>query len=161
MKLRVDFDKDSINSTIKAAGIILVDVLKALEESRDDTAVEVKHDIQDAVPVLTGKLRRYISINKDGKARIIGHDRDKVVNESGDSYGEHVYYGIRTGYTIRPKSKKALRFYVGSKEVFAKSVYIPPRPGNPFVDNGIARSERGQVGAAILTKNLRKVKNFK
>ena len=35
----------------------------------------------------------------------------------------------RKGYYVRPRSAKALRFYVGGEKRFAQQVYIPPQDG--------------------------------
>jgi phage gpG-like protein len=45
------------------------------------------------------------------------------------AYGTNVWYGIvhQTGWTIVPKKKKALKFNINGKTVFAKSVTIPKR----------------------------------
>lgn len=66
----------------------------------------------------TGELRNnwHLSLAKDG-----------FTIANGKIYAS-VHQG---GATIRPKSKKYLRFMAGDKAVFAKKVTIPPRPMVP------------------------------
>ena len=51
-------------------------------------------------------------------------------------YGRNVIFGTPP-HVIKPKSKKALKFKKGKKDIFSKKVNHPGTRPNPFVQNVI------------------------
>ena len=84
----------------------------------------VKGEAQLNCVVKTGNLKN--SINH----KVIGNDRVRIGTPVG--YAIHVEHGTRP-HTIFPKNAKALRFKIGNRIVFAKSVNHPGTQAHPFL----------------------------
>jgi hypothetical protein len=98
---------------------------------------------------------RYLSgqVLKKVTGELIG--RYKIKKERKNVYS--VYPGtlgyvniFETGGVIRPKKAKVLRFYVQGKPVFAKEVYIRPRPfisrsAKDYVNSGKGMRKANQI----------------
>lgn len=135
-----------------------------IEISMEKLAEEVVETEKKNVPVVTGNGRD--SITKEKRKKFtwrIGHDKEKTMTKDGKhSYMDIVFYGIKKGYTIKPKKAKALRFVIDGEVIFAKSVYIPPRKGNDFIGKTVKklRSDR-RINENIFKDNISKSRLFK
>lgn len=78
-------------------------------------------------PVDTGNLRVH---NKMNVRRTANGARGEVYNDA--DYAAAVHDGSGP-YTIRPKKRKALKFEIGGRTVYAKSVRHPGVPGRPWL----------------------------
>jgi len=89
---------------------------------------------QGSVPFKTGDLRKSVVVQPFGN--------DGAVIGSNLPYARAVHDG-RPQLTIYPKGgKKALKFKIGNKTVFAKKVVQPARKGRPFLREAMAQVER-------------------
>ena len=67
---------------------------------------------------------------------------------------------FETGAVIRPKRKKLLRFYIGGRPVFAREVFIRPRPfvsrsASDYVSSGKGlKKANAIIGAEIVRRGL-------
>lgn len=79
----------------------------------------------------TGNLSRSITVTPatDDGGRIHG----SVGVDRSAPYGKIQEFGVGHPWTIEPKNRKALRFTVGGKVVFAKRVTHPPLAPHPFM----------------------------
>lgn len=79
-------------------------------------------------PVDTGTLRA----SQTMEVRFIGH---KVVGTVSTriKYALAVHEGVHRPVIIVPKRKKALRFVIDGRVVFARRVVLPPRRGRPWL----------------------------
>jgi hypothetical protein len=68
-------------------------------------------------------------------------------------YGKVHEYGGQSAYVILPVTKKALRFLVGGKEVFAKSVLHPPLPQRAFMSPSLEENQDEMVQSLQETIN--------
>jgi len=126
----------------------VIRLMKSAAKRADQAVTRDLRDIlRDEIPVVSGNMWSSVSIEEEGQfVYIVGHDKDKTMTaDRQHSYGDIVYYGIRKGYFIVPVNAKALRFVVGGTVVFAKKVFIPPRPGNKFVDRAVLVAERKKI----------------
>ena len=83
------------------------------------------------VPVRTGNLGRQVGegrITMSGPRTVRGS-----VNDMAD-YALYVHEGTRA-HTIRPRTAQALRFQVGGRTVYRKSVRHPGTKARPFLRN--------------------------
>lgn len=89
--------------------------------------LEIVADAKKRAPVDLGDLKQSIaSIKVDNKTVKI------LANATGNApYAAHVEYGTKA-HEIKPKKGKALKFKVGGKDVFAKSVKHPGTKKQPF-----------------------------
>jgi hypothetical protein len=76
------------------------------------------------VPVSSGRLQTSIY-------QKIYHDYIEITTNSG--YGKAVDEG-RRGFTVYPVNAKVLRFFIGSKIVFARVSHPGPAKGNHFIE---------------------------
>lgn len=85
----------------------------------------------------TGKLERnaYVDIINGGVEGGV-RDNGMMVTTKGQkvNYGVFVEFGTKP-HIITPSKKKSLRFFIGSKAVFSKSVKHPGYKGDPFLMN--------------------------
>jgi len=91
--------------------------------------------VRDLTPVATGKTRdgwEAEVVEQAGGDTVfrLTHPDEKAINR--------LNYGTRP-HVILPKNKQALRFFVGGKEVFARSVKHPGTPGLGFLDRARAQ----------------------
>lgn len=92
-------------------------------------------------PVDKGVLRN--SIAADPMPKVTGMKVTTGVTASAN-YAAAVHDGNRGGTVIRPVNAKALRFVIGGRFVFAKSVTMSARPARPFLKNAA-----DEVGARL------------
>lgn len=102
----------------------------ALAEARrevTDTTRRVFNRATVLTPVDTGNLRAQnkMQVRVAGRS-VVG----EVFNET--EYAKAVHDGSRAR-TIVPRRKKALRFEVGGKVIFARRVQMPARRGRPWI----------------------------
>lgn len=134
------------------------DLNRYWKKGRENVGEFAKERIQFHVPKKTRNLEKSVTIVKKGDDQVIGHDKDKTKTQDGKhSYGDIVYYGIRRGYWIYPKNASVLKFEVNGETIFAKKVYIPPRPGNKFIDRTVIDMRQNKV-SNILVQELKKSK---
>ena len=102
--------------------------LRGLEKARNYTKRRLTGEV---LHVQTGRLRNSIAIDVERNgSKIIGAMGTNVV------YGKFWELGFTVpAYTIVPREKRALHFFIGSKEIFAKSVQMPARTvkARPFL----------------------------
>lgn len=97
------------------------------------TATQARVD----VPVRTGHLGRSI---REGEVRVVGRNVHGSVRADAD-YAVYVHQGTRP-HVIRPRRAKVLRFPVGGRTVFARSVNHPGTRARPFLRNAGERVAR-------------------
>ena len=80
--------------------------LTAIKKSLDDSAKQMKKDIQESVPIKTGSLKKSIFIRSESKGltKIIGSKK----------FYFHIVAGGAKPHTIKPKNKKMLAWNSGS-----------------------------------------------
>ena len=78
--------------------------------------------VEQTIPVKSGELRRSIHVSRRGPGYIVA--TNKV-------YARAVHEGRRS-ITIRPKSRKALKFTKGGKVVYTRKVTLPKTKPQPF-----------------------------
>lgn len=91
-------------------------------------------------PVLTGNLARAI---EPDPIKFSGPFRVETGVTARTDYAVFVHEGTRP-HLIRPRTARALRFDVGGRTVFAKSVHHPGTKARPFLRNAaeqVAREE--------------------
>lgn len=113
MKLDVN-----IKTTFEKTG-----VLNKLEKALEVAMYMMEGEAIRKAPVDTGNLRAKIKAHK-----INPH---KWILSDGVDYGVFLEYGTEP-HIIRPKFKKALKFKVGGKVVFAKVVHHPGTNAQPY-----------------------------
>lgn len=100
-------------------------------KATDDFARKVQNRAKVLAPVDTGRLRASIRIKRTltfrGPSAIVGTDVE---------YAPHVEYGTQP-HVIRPVHRKALRFKVGNRVVFAKFVNHPGTKAKPFLSRAL------------------------
>lgn len=92
-------------------------------------------------PVKTGNLRRSIHAEP---VKATGPFTAEVSVEAAANYAMFVHEGSRP-HLIRPKSKKALRFEVDGREVFAKHANHPGTKPRPFLRNAMEAVARDML----------------
>ncbi len=120
--MEVDGEKAVAHMRARAEGIP-----KAMAKVVTALAIKLHTAVTNRAPVLTGKLRRSIfwdtAINPD---QAMG----RVFVSADTPYARMLEYGGKTkAHDIVPTKAKALHFFVGGKEVFAKVVH---HPGSTF-----------------------------
>ena len=106
----------------------------------------VQQTVDGGTPVDSGKLLQANRFSRNGQA---------VTIENGTDYAAPVHEGSRP-HKIVAKKAKALKFVMGGKVVFAKSVWHPGAAANPFIEAGIfATLEYMGVNNANLSKEIR------
>ncbi|EFT46599.1 hypothetical protein FEW48_002541 [Enterococcus faecalis] len=119
-------------------------VIQSIEKEIDNYAKKMEKIIKEEAHVKTGALKDSITIEKESDgSRLIGVDVAKLKSDPRNVGGLDYsipYYKGHSGYTIRPRKAKALS-WVGKdgKRHFAKSVYIPPHAGDPFLKRAVLR----------------------
>ena len=92
------------------------------ERFKIGVAIDMVQALQRRCPVDTGKTRSSIKYDITSKGIVISMDETAIWIEFGTA--PHI---------IRPKDKKALKFKVGGKDVFAKEVHHPGTRPQPFI----------------------------
>ena len=85
----------------------------------------MQYRARDLVPVEAGRLRDSIKLDKV--------DELKMIVSADAPYSGFVEFGTRP-HVIRPKVRRALRFEVDGKVVFATRVYHPGTSPHPFFE---------------------------
>lgn len=79
-------------------------------------------------PVDTGTLRASQTMEvRDGGGAVVGRVMTPI------KYALPVHEGVGHPVVIVPRRKKALRFVVNGRVVYAKRVVLPPRAGRPWL----------------------------
>jgi HK97 gp10 family phage protein len=109
-------------------------VEEATQELLEHAGTQIHATAVSQAPVKTGRLRSAIRMWSQPLRVTIGPDVNQV------SYGAFQEYGTGTRgefggamYVIRPKTAKALRFRIGDKVVYAKSVRHPGVSPHPYM----------------------------
>jgi hypothetical protein len=104
---------------------------------------------------LSGQVLKHRTGKLAGSIRVIAAEAsgDKiegaVLGGGGPAfYAKFHEFGTTDWYVIQPVNKKALRFMIGDKEVFAKSVFHPPIQERSFMRSSLAEM-REQVIAEL------------
>ena len=98
------------------------EIQKRLEKCLPSIARRIQNELVLVAPVLTGRLRNSIKVKETDDGLLIW-----MVD-----YGKFIEFG-RNPRVITPTNKKALKFKVGGKTVFAKSVRQGAVRPNPFI----------------------------
>lgn len=85
--------------------------------------------VEETVPFKTGELRRSIHVSRRGNGYIVATNK---------IYARAVHEGRRS-ITVRPKSRRALRFTSGGKTVYAKKVTLPKTKPQPFFKEALKK----------------------
>lgn len=98
----------------------------ARREALEETGTRLLERAMANAPVDSGNLRRshYLTLPDSGAQEI------SVV--AGAEYAMAVHEGSRP-HVIEPRSRRALRFYVGGREVFATRVHHPGNAPDPWL----------------------------
>jgi len=111
----------------------------ALQEhvQRDKLSGQVLH-------VVTGALRRSIHSTQSEQGAVF---RGEVASSGDVKYGAiHEFGGTTKAHDIYPKNAKALHFFAGGNEIFAKVVH---HPGSRMPERSFLRSALGDRAQAI------------
>ena len=100
------------------------EIQELLNKAMPDIARRMQNELMLVVPVDTGRLKNSIKVTATDEGLIIG-----MVE-----YGRWVEFGCPP-HIITPKTKKALKFKIDKKIIFAKKVMHPGNRPNPFVRN--------------------------
>lgn len=92
----------------------------------------------------SGALLDSLSLRKDGDDYLIDHDASRA------PYAAFVHWGTRP-HTIKPRTRKALRWASGGKFFFAKAVRHPGYKGDAWMED-VARE-----APAIFDRHVRKL----
>lgn len=106
----------------------------------------VSQTVDGGTPVDTGEL---LSANRFSR-------NERVVSiENQKDYAAPVHEGSRP-HKIVPRNAKALKFTIGGRTVFARSVWHPGTTANPFIEAGIfAVLEQMRVKGSFISKEIR------
>ena len=106
----------------------------------------LRQTVDGGTPVDTGEL---LSANRYSR-------NDRVVTvENAKDYAAPVHEGSRP-HKIVAKKAKSLKFNIGGRTVFAKSVWHPGATANPFIEAGIyATLEYLGFSGAFISKEIR------
>lgn len=96
-------------------------------------------------PVDSGILRN--SIAADPAPRVEGL-RVTTRVEASANYAAFVHDGVKGGNIIRPVNASALKFQIGGRTVFARSVRQGPQKARPFLLNG-AKEAGARLGFGV------------
>ena len=105
---------------------------KGLNKALTDTAFDIQKEAKKTVKdnhFKTGKLYKGIKAEVDLK-------KGEATITSTADYSSFVEFGTKP-HTIRPKNKKALRFYNRGKVVFTKEVRHPGTKGSFFLRSSV------------------------
>lgn len=119
---RTRLDRAALSRTIRGAS----------RNELDAAARRVLNRARVLAPVDTGRLRASIRIESRRTLTL----RTIYTIGSDVFYAPYVNDGTRP-HKIRPKTKKALKFRVGGKTVFAAVVNHPGTKANPFLDRAL------------------------
>lgn len=119
---RVRLDRAALSRTIRGAS----------RNELDASARRVLNRAKVLAPVDTGRLRASIRI----ESRRTFTFRTVYTIGSDVHYAPYVNDGTRP-HKIRPRTKKALKFQVGGRTVFAAVVNHPGTKPNPFLDRAL------------------------
>lgn len=119
---RVRLDRAALSRTIRGAS----------RNELDAAARQVLNRAKVLAPVDTGRLRASIRIESRRTLTL----RTIYTIGSDVFYAPYVNDGTRP-HQIRPKTKKALKFRVGGRTVFAAVVNHPGTRANPFLDRAL------------------------
>lgn len=108
-------------------------------------ARETERNAKTGAPVKTGKLAQ--RTEADAMPKVSGM-RVTTKVEAKQNYSIYVHEGVRGGKVIVPKTAKALRFQIGGRTVFAKSVVQGSQKARPFLLNG-ARTAGAKLGFKV------------
>lgn len=108
-------------------------------------ARQVAGQAKTGAPVKTGALSQ--NIHPDPMPTVSGM-RVTTKVEALQDYAMAVHEGVRGGKVIYPKKAKALRFQIGGRTVFAKSVVQGPQKGRPFLLNA-AKTVGARLGFRV------------
>jgi hypothetical protein len=97
-------------------------------------------------PVDTGRLRASLQM----RVRRVGSSTTGEVFTT-TAYAGAVHDGTKRATVIVPTRRKALRFVVDGKVVFAKRVVLPPRKGRPFLLRAV-KEVAAQRGYRLVTR---------
>lgn len=106
---------------------------RALDRTSQLTALEIKGNIAEFAPVKHGNLARRWDIKKVGDYQYTV--ATNVVYAAVQNWG-------RDPFTIYPRRKKALHFFIGGNEIFCKRVNHPGIKGKFFVEKSIDEAEK-------------------
>ena len=98
------------------------EIEERLERALPRIAIRIQNELILVAPVDTGRLRNSIKVKETDDGLLIW-----MVD-----YGKFIEFG-RNPRVITPTNKKALKFKVGGKTVFAKSVRQGAVRPNPFI----------------------------
>lgn len=105
-----------------------------------------RQTVDGGTPVDSGKL---LAANRYSR------NNNVVTIENAKDYAAPVHEGSRP-HKIVPRKAKALKFNVGGRTIFAKSVWHPGTTANPFIEAGVfATLEYMQVTGAFISKEIR------
>ncbi len=108
------------------------DINKQIDKIISDIVFATHGHIVERTPVDTGNLRKSIKIEKDTDGNwFIGTNVE---------YAEDVELGTKP-HKITPVKKKALKFKIDGKDVFAKSVQHPGTQGVGMFKSGVTFAE--------------------
>lgn len=128
MSNRIEIKTDS-SELDRMPGLIRSALTKALES----VALILHGNMVKESPVDKGKLKGSISLPVQIDALTFGIG-------IGAEYWKYVQFGTKP-HMIFPVNVSALKFKVGGKTVFAKSVNHPGTAANPFIDRAIDSTE--------------------
>lgn len=89
-------------------------------------------EMRAEAPVKSGKLRDSLDYQHPTQHKII-------IGSFGVEYAKFVAEGTKP-HVIRPKNASALKFQIGGRTVFAKSVKHPGTKANPFMSDAIDKT---------------------
>lgn len=106
---------------------------------------QIEAQAKNNAPVDSGLLR---DNTRSGAAPKVSGMRVTTDVTAHQDYAAAVHQGVTGGKIIVPKQAKALRFFVGGREVFAKSVRQGSQRPRPFLFNA-AKSVGGRLGFKV------------
>lgn len=107
------------------------ELMKDIKDKIRPIIFDTHREIMMNTPVITGRLRQSIVVEETDDGFIIGSNLD---------YAEYVELGVAP-HVIKPVNKKALKFQIGGKTVFAKSVNHPGFDGRHMFLKGVSYFE--------------------
>lgn len=124
--IKFTFDEAEIKAIKEKLGS--QNFMKAIDVALVNIGEEMANEARDNAPYKTGSLRRSI-ISKPTKTKVeVGTDLEYArIHDLGGTISAH---------TITPRNAKALRFMIGGKEIFVKSVNKPARIVKPYKGKG-------------------------
>lgn len=126
---RIRLDRAALNRTFRAT-------------SRSEGEIAARQVVARAkvlAPVDTGRLRASIRVERRSTFGL----RQRWTVGSDVEYAPMVNDGTKP-HIIRPRTKKALKFRVGGKTVYAKVVHHPGTRARPFLDRALADVARSR-----------------